>query len=678
MEVCEEIISYPFVKYRINVSHVTSRNSTAFEWLFLEALIRARGTEFQNENIDSFFKNYFQIDNPEKLVKPVLKKLYDLQAVACAKLTDDISLSDLTQHDVEILPLGKEMQQKGLLPGEHSMDVLELVYDVSKNKLITDRTKFSAEAEGNYISVEESSFPERLVRDYIESQRPKSEMSEKVQSDEELAEEMLSQNSEEKDHSKKEKNKKKKNKQKKLDWLKDNTEIDSVIPVKNEICFDNIPCKIQLKDDLIWKIENNKVLELEETSLENFENNPPEELENCPLTSITRPDEQIEQIILFKEQKSSKDAVAPSLNKFIDKRLQGGITNILASPFFHKENLNRKNAENKSDNKKHAFKIIILSNSPVFSLLAENSTFLLALPERILPPNCIFMNENFSINAEKFPVKAGDVSKKLTFAYLPKNTKPNLRNFILPIVEKYFRTEPGVLLLLNEANGLQSQFNFYFEELISNASVKEKCKKIEELNQLSFNLTGKKCLSDETVFNLIFNAQKIKENVTDFESARNIIEDYSSISVVKSQVLREFLKIVLESLIPTDSVEEIWNLIDLIKEKSPDSVGYLDKQGCVGKLYSKKAMNDVFEKAFSDKLAEAHCDFEKRVLNLADWYRKIRDMRDEKKLKDALNAWKNNFGNIRKYHGTIEIAEKYNQEIESKISAIKKLNGGKK
>ena len=288
------------------------------------------------------------------------------------------------------------------------------------------------------------------------------------------------------------------------------------------------------------------------------------------------------------------------------------------------------------------------------------------------------MNENSSINVEKFPVKAGDVQKELTFAYLPKNSRPDLKNFILPVVEKYYEIEPGVLLLLNEENGLQSEFNSYFEKLVSYCSVKEKAEKIAELNQQSVNMTGKKCVSDETVFSLIVNEEEIRHSVLDFESARKNIEEYSSIPVVKNQVLRDFLKIVLEVLNPTDSVEEIWNLIDLIKEKSPDAAGYLDKQGCVGKLYSKKAMNDVCEKAFSDKLAEAHCDFEKRVLNLADWYRKIRDMRDEKKLKDALNAWKNNFGNIRKYHGTIEIAEKYNQEIESKISAIKKLNGGKK
>ncbi|MCR4954023.1 MAG: hypothetical protein K6A43_08105 [Treponema sp.] len=647
MEVCEEIISYPFVKYKVNVSHVTSRNSTAFEWLFLEILIKSSGTEFQNENLEDFFKNYFHIENPEKLIKPILKKLYDLQAVTCPKLTDDILLSELTLKDVEVLSLGREMQQKGLLPGEHSNDMLDVVYDVSKNKLIWDREKFSDEAEGNYVSVEETPFPKRLVREYIESQRPKNENLE---------------NSEQ--------GKGKKKKQKKLDWLKNNTEIDSVLPIKIETCFDNISCKVQLKDGLIWKIEGNKVTELEESSLENFENTPLESLVKCPLTEISKPDEQIQQIILFND-----------LNNRIQSYLKNDTykTFLIESSLFDKEKLVKKSdTKNKKSDKKQSLRIVILSNSQNFSISSENAIFVLSVPERILPPNIIFMNETFSLNVEKFPVKAGDVSKELTFAYLPKNVKPNTKNFILPLVEKYFRTEPSVLLLLNEENGFKNEFNSYFEKLVSNGSVKDKSEKINELNQRSFNLTGKKCVSDEIVFNLIINKEQIKQSVTDFSSARKIIEYYSSISIVKNQVLRDFLKIVLESLQPTDSVEEIWKLIEFIKNISFDSVGFLDKQRVIGKLYSEQAKNDVFKKAFSEKLEGSHCDLEKRALDFASLLKKINSESDEKKLKDALNTWKTNFGNLKNCYGTIEIVEKYNCQINSRIAELKKTNNGGK
>lgn len=655
MEVCEEIISYPFVKYTVNVSHVTSRNSTAFEWLFLETLIKSSGTEFQNENVEDFFKNYFQIDNPEKLIKPILKKLYDLQAVACPKLTDDISLSGIALKDVEVLPLGREMQQKGLLPGEHSRDTLDIVYDVSKKKLIADRSNFSAEADGNYVSVEGSAFPEKLVRDYIESQRPKKENP--GQSDKKLSEETLSLTSEGNDGIKKSKKKEKKNKQKKLDWLKDNTEIDSVVSSSNEMCFDNIKRKVHLNDGLIWKIESNKIVELEEASLENFENNPPEALENCPMTSITKPDEQIQQIILFSNLKNQ-----------IQTYLNSDKIAVIDSSLFD---------ESKKNNNKTVQSVILFGASE-FSVKAENKRLVVYIPGKLKQSQYVYMNDRFCIKAEKFNVKAGDISKDLTFAYLPKNEKKDIKTFILSVVERYYTKNSSVLLLLNEENGLKNEFQTYFEKLISNCTVKEKANRINELNQQSTKLTDKKCISDETVFSLIINKGEIKKSVTDFASARKVIEDYSSISIVKNQVLRDFLKIVLESLNPTDSVEEIWQLIDFIKQKSPDSVGFLDKQGIIGKLYSESAKNDVFKKAFSEKLGATHCDFEDRALKFASLFKKINSGIDERRLKEDLNTWKNNFGNLRKYYGTIGIAEEYNQKIESKISAIKNINGGKR
>ena len=664
MEVCEEIISYPFMKYKVNVSHVTSRNSTAFEWVFLEVLIKSRDTEFQDENIEDFFKNYFQIDNPEKLIKPSLKKLYDLQAIACPKLTNDISLSALTLHDVEVLPLGKEMQQKGLLPGERSNDMLDVVFDVSRNKLITDRTKFSAKAEGIPVSVEESIFPEKLVRDYIVAQRPKNKNQENaVQEDKEFVKEMLSQDSEKTD-SKKSDKKGKKNKQKELDWLKDNTEIDSVVPTSNEMCFDNITRKVHLQDGLIWKLESNKNVELEEISLKNFENTLPENLVNCPLTAITKPDEQIRQIVLFKD-----------LKKHIQIHLNQNSyqTAILQSVFFENDKSNQKNR-----GKRGLFKIVILSASEKISIEIYDGWLLVAIPERILPSNCLFMNENFSINAEKFPVKAGEVSKELTFAYLPKNAKPNLKNFILPVVEKYFRSEPRVLFLLNEYNGLKNEFDSYFEKLISNLSAKEKAGIIESLNKQYTDLTGRKIISDENISRILFNIEQIKTSVNDFKSARKIIEEFSSIPMVRNKVLTDFLKSVLELLNPIDSVLEIRSLIDLINKKNPDSTGFLDKQGILWKLYSEKAKNDCFETLFKGGVNSTLCDFDKRVRALAIWYQKIKNIKDGKQLRDALNTWKNNFGNLRKHYGTIETAEKYNREIESKFSVIRNLNGGKK
>ncbi|MCR5620383.1 MAG: hypothetical protein K6G18_00835 [Treponema sp.] len=640
MEVCEEIISYPFIKYNTSVSHVTPRLSTTFEWLFLEALIKSEGTVFQSENLQNFFHRYFRIDNPEKLIKPILKQLYDLRAVTCEKLTDEIPLSEIALSDVRVLPIGKEMQHKGLLPGAHSDDRLDVVYDVSQKKLVSDRNKLTSEPKGNYISIEKTIFPERLVREYIENMRFLKIPDGKTK-------------------------KGQKNKQQRLDWLKDNTEIVSITPTKTETVFDNISHKVQLKDGqdgLVWKIEDNKIIELEETSLNQFSNVPPQNLTGCPVSDITKPDEEINQIILFKD-----------LNKHIQIHLHNEQykTSIVEKSFFQE-------GDYASKNKKKSGRGIIVFNTGLFSTTIDAGVLIVRIPEKLSTSKYIYINEKFSINAEKFSVKAGMTSKEITFAYTPKKKNPNITKFILYIVEKYYMRDESVLFLLNEENGLKNEFQTYFEKLISNCTVKEKANRINELNQQSMKLTGKKCVSDETVFNLIINKEEIKQNVTDFSSARKVLEEYSSIPIVKNQVSRDFLKTVLESLDPTDSVEEIWQLIDFIKQKTPDSLGSLDKQGILGKLYSTKAKNNCFEKAFSNGLNSAHCDFEERVLNLATWYQKIKSISDEKKLKDALNAWKNNFGNLRKHYGTIEFAEKYNREIESKFSEIRSINGGKR
>ena len=493
---------------------------------------------------------------------PILKRLYDLQAVDCEKLDDDISLSELTLADVDVLPLGKEMQQKGLLPGEHLSNILEVVYDVSRNQLITDRNNFDIEPRGVSVGIsnDETLFPERLVRNYLEAQKQKNT------------------NKEQEDNKSQEttKKKNKKKKQKTIDWIKDNTEIGDVLNLSQEICYDNVKHKVQLQNNLIWKIESNKDTLLDAASLEKFENPPPANLLNCPMTEITEPDVQIEQIILFKD-----------LDNQISKYLYNDsfITNIaiVDNSFFDEEKFFKGKSEK---NTKKTVRSIIVYNAPNFSVKGKNNNLVVYIPEGINQSRYIFANEKFCVKAEKFNVKADDVSRELIFAYLPKNVKIRVTNCILPIVERYYKETPAVLLLLNEGNGFTNEFQVFFDKLLSNKSIEERIKIINEINKLSLDIYGKRSVSEEVVSNLIINKNEIEKNVNDYDSVKKIIEKYSDLSVVRNQVLRDFLTIVLECLGPTDSLNDIWMVIDFIKQKSPESIGYLDKKGIIIGLYS--------------------------------------------------------------------------------------------
>lgn len=684
MEVCEEIISYPYLKYTVNVSHLTPRKSTAFEWLFLEALIKSEGTEIQNENLEDVFKNYFLIDNPEKLIKPVLKTLYDLRAVTCEDLTDDTRLSQLKLSDIKVEPLGKEMQQKGFLPAEEQRAVVELVYDVLNKKLITDKSNYSSEAKGNYIPLDEEDnenyFPEKQIRNYLEAQKAGVESQDNGgqadnMSDEELVKAMLSKDRAEIEDNKK---KNKKAKKKKIDWLKTDTEISAVYPRKNEVCYENSKHKVQLKDNLIWKLEGNKAVELEEVSLENFENNPPQGLEACPVTSITNPDSQLRELLLF-----SSDTISNFEHSIrnVQYRINNATGNnncktfIVENSFFDKKSFFKKNNEEKKENKNKAVKSVIVFNAAQLSVIVENSKLIVTIPsapDNIIKSRCIYANNLICIKAESFPVKAGDVSRELVFAYIPKNNELNLRDCIISVVEQYYKSQPDILLLLNEENGFKNEFTTYLDKLGADSSAGEKEKIVSRLNQLSYELKGNKLLSNEALADSLIDKNQIKQAVKDFASARKVIEEYAKNPAIKNQVLTELLKAVITCLQPTDSLEDIWPLIELVKQKSPSSYGYLNKQGIWGNLYSEKAKNDYFEKIFTGKTKAVHCDFDERVYKLYELCIKINTETDKKMLNDSLNSWRSNLQNLQKLYGNIKAADQYNQVFEAKMNANKK------
>ena len=56
MKLTDVTLSYPFIQYRIDVTHFTARRSTAIEWLILEAVQRVQQIpEYSGMSIENFF-----------------------------------------------------------------------------------------------------------------------------------------------------------------------------------------------------------------------------------------------------------------------------------------------------------------------------------------------------------------------------------------------------------------------------------------------------------------------------------------------------------------------------------------------------------------------------------------------------------------------------------------------
>ena len=64
MIISEVTLSYPCIKYKVEVSHFTERKSTAIEWVILEAINRCNVLKrYDDISISVFFKEIFTISD---------------------------------------------------------------------------------------------------------------------------------------------------------------------------------------------------------------------------------------------------------------------------------------------------------------------------------------------------------------------------------------------------------------------------------------------------------------------------------------------------------------------------------------------------------------------------------------------------------------------------------------
>ena len=82
MKLTEVTLSYPFIQYRIDVTHFTARRSTAIEWLILESVQRVQmAQEYLGMTIEKFFSVLFGITDTNQLIRPCLLNLRDIGAL---------------------------------------------------------------------------------------------------------------------------------------------------------------------------------------------------------------------------------------------------------------------------------------------------------------------------------------------------------------------------------------------------------------------------------------------------------------------------------------------------------------------------------------------------------------------------------------------------------------------
>ena len=130
--------SKPYAKYKSIVTHFTSRKSTAIEWMILELIKRySNDNEYTNISLKTIIEGMFFVPDTDILVKPSIIELIGINAIEDKNnlIDENISLDKVSLYHLALTQHGRELQERGLIPGKESEEEVVFIYDKLENDL---------------------------------------------------------------------------------------------------------------------------------------------------------------------------------------------------------------------------------------------------------------------------------------------------------------------------------------------------------------------------------------------------------------------------------------------------------------------------------------------------------------------------------------------------------------
>ena len=567
MNFTEIILSYPCIKYRAEVSHFTSRKSTAIEWVILEAINKCEKLpDYSGISIANFFEKLFTISDADLLIRPVLISLQDIGAIIIYGIDDDTELNTVAMSNLRLTPTGREMQSQGLLPGVSSQEIFSIYYDLVEGVLKEEINLYKKKSTGISIidNPNEHKFPEGTIREWFS----------KIQNNK---------------------------KQSKFNWLTPTTKIETIYPLDSELYWKNITKKVELVDGMKWKISDIEDQNIDEVSLKKFNVPNLDELENLPYLEIKNPDEEIKKFLSFNE-----------INKLIEEFLEKEDLFCVEAKYY-------KDIKVKQLNRK-SIRIGIVFGADKFEVKKSKIQLIIHIPDYDLNTQGLFFNTTNCVNACITTVSAGEVSKNIPIAYIPKEYKNNLPNTIVTTVDKYYTQDNIILFALYEL-GLKDLFLEYVTNIVSeNKKLDDKAKIIELFNEKSKDFYGKNAILSTDKEKFLIDEDYIIEHSKNIETAKKIINDYAEINIFKQDdtLFQKMLQIIIEHVGVQDSLEDIWSFWKVIASTKKAHINWISKMELHKYLYSEKSILNFFNRFKDENLSEIdeYTIVEKTILNL--------------------------------------------------------------
>lgn len=567
MNFTEIILSYPCIKYRAKVSHFTSRKSTAIEWVILEAINKCKKLpDYSGISIANFFEKLFTISDADLLIRPVLISLQDIGAIIISGIDDETELNTVAMNNLRLTPTGRKMQSQGLLPGVSSQEIFSIYYDLVEGVLKEEINLYKKKSTGTTIidNPNECEFPEGAIREWFS----------KIQNN---------------------------RKQNKFNWLTPTTKIETIYPLDSELYWKNITRKVELVDGMRWKVSDIEDLNIDEVSLKKFNVLNLDELKNLPYLEIKNPDEEIKKFLSFNE-----------ISKLIKELLEKEDLFCVEAKYYQDVKITQPNKKN--------IRIGIVFGADKFEVKKSKMQLIIHIPDYDLNTQGLFFNTTNCVNACITTVSAGEVSKNIPIAYIPKEYKNNLPNTIVTTVDKYYTQDNIILFALYEL-GLKDLFLEYVTNIVSeNKKLDDKAKIIESFNEKSKDFYGKNAILSTDKEKFLIDEDYIIEHSKNIETAKKIINDYAEINIFKQDdtLFQKMLQIIIEHVGVQDSLEDIWSFWKVIAVAKKAHINWISKMELHKYLYSEKSILNFFNRFKDENLSEIdeYTIVEKTILNL--------------------------------------------------------------
>lgn len=579
MIISEVKLSYPCIRYKVKVSHFTARKSTAIEWVILEAINRCNTlTQYAGIPISMFFEQIFTISDADMLIRPCLLDLQDMGAISILGIDDETKLSTVPMSNLKLTKTGEEMQKQGLLPGTTSDDTFTIYYDLISMTLREELLLYKENATGiKVMDTNEIEFPSSSIREWLRSIQ---ENREKMR----------------------------------MNWLSPTTNIENIDRSEETVLWKNIDKKIDLTDEMQWRIVGEENEKIHEISLKNTEFPCPEEMRNLPKLNIKSLDDEIKKLVPISE-----------VNALIGNYQ-------LKDDLFCVDEKYYTELQISQLNKRKKLRVGFIFGADNFEVTSKGKQLLIRIPDSS-ETNVFYRNDKIAVQAGTITVHAGNEFKNMAIAYIPKENQFDLSKDLLSYVEKYYEEEYDILFVLIEL-GLKALFLEYVERLVKKEeNISRKAEIIDLFNTKSSSYYNKKMISSSDKERMVINTEYIRERCKNINAAMSIFEEFTSVVSLRQDegLIQKVIQIIIESIGPLNDLNDIWSFWNVIEKIKKSHLNWINKTGLYRKIYSETCISDLFKKFAQDELFEIkeYTSVEQIVLNMKRIYIRIHELLPE-------------------------------------------------